>query len=194
MLKISKNKFSNDVEGEAFFIINNYDVIVSIANERGVVSEETIFFEREIQKVVQTYADGLLQKHFSFLCTFIKKYAKRGDEKDEKSSSNNQQPLKITGTPTCSADSVEKILKSFAEGEYWKKVLEVVDKEIKTKIANYERGMLIFQKLLSLIFEYYSCLIDIVQLHFKDLRSNQYFLPKSEISYAMKNLTFYADK
>jgi hypothetical protein len=188
--KIAEVKFTDKQQPheESFFLINNYDVLVSIGHERGVATEEVVkLFEREIQKIVQSYSTSLLKKHFSFLFNFVDKYATR-DEKD------TNQSLKIVNTPTCTAVSVEKIMKEFSEGDHWKKILEHIDKEIKTKIANYDRGLLIFQKLLTLIFEYYSCFNDIIQMHFKEVRSSSYFIPKSEISYAMKNLTFFTEE
>jgi hypothetical protein len=177
----------DDSHEDAFFQINNFDIVVSLGHERGVVNEETVkFFERELQKIVQSYSASLMKKHFSFLFNFVDKYAKRGTDEKE--------PLKITAAPNCTAESVEKIMRAFAENDHWKNILKIIDKEMKTKIANYERGLMIFQKLLALIFEYYSCFNDMVLIHFKDLRSSSYFIPKSEISYAMKNLTFYTEK
>lgn len=170
-----------DNQEKMLFLINNYDVILSVTTEREITnSQDTQHFESLLSGMIDKYVNAQLQKHFSSLLQFVKKHAVPDDETGA---------WQISAQPQCDAKVIEDILREFAESDYWKKRVEEINKEIMKSFHNFETGTVIFEKVLSSLFDYYACLSDVIGLYFKELRGNKYFIAKTELTYMMRNFT-----
>jgi hypothetical protein len=171
-----------DQQEKVLFLINNYDVILSVATERDITNTQDIqHFESLLTGMIDKYVNMQLQKHFGSLIQFVKKYAVPD---------TTTGVLQVSAQPQCEARVIEDLLREFAENDYWKKNVQEINKEIMKSFHNFENGTLISEKVLSCLFEHYACLTDIIGLYFKDLRSNKYFIAKTELTYHMRNFTF----
>lgn len=184
-----------DQQEKVLFLINNYDIILSVAAAAAAAttedaeakaeavqdiinSQDTQHFESLLSGMTDKYVNMQLQKHFSGLLQFIKKYSLPDAATGV---------LQVSAQPQCEPRVIEELLKDFAEDDYWKKQVETINKEIMKSFHNFETGTMVFQKVLSSLYEYYGCLLDIIGLYFKELRGNKYFITKTELTYMMKH-------
>lgn len=167
-----------DQQDKTLFLINNYDVILSVTAERNITSQDTHHFESLLSGMTDKYVTMQLQKHFSGLLQFIKKHAVPDA---------NTGALQVSVQPNCEPRVIEELLQGFAENDYWKKQVEEINTEIMKNFHNFENGTVIFQKVLSSLFDYYGCLLDIIGLYYKELRGNKYHITKTELTYMMRN-------
>jgi len=161
------------------FLINNYALIVTLVKEHSVSSVDTEHIEKLLDTEAEKYGEGQLIKYFSKLLTFVRAHSVK-----DKSG-------KVTITqPTCDAKTIEEILRSFTGDNYWKDSIDkIYTAGIMQNFPNFITGRMIFSKILTILYTHYSMLSDIITQHYKDLKSNKYYIPISEMRYKIKELT-----
>jgi len=165
-------------EGKLLFLINNYALINALVKEHNVASADTEHLEKLLDTEAEKYGEGQLIKYFSKLLTFVRAHSVK------------DKAGKVTPTqPTCEPKSVEEILRSFTENNYWKTSIENIHQTIMENFPDFLNGRTIFMKLLTSLFFHYSLLSDIITQYFKDLRSSKYYIPISDLRYKIKELT-----
>eukprot|EP01127_Copromyxa_protea_P001804 TRINITY_DN11717_c0_g1_i1.p1 TRINITY_DN11717_c0_g1~~TRINITY_DN11717_c0_g1_i1.p1 ORF type:complete len:752 (-),score=136.35 TRINITY_DN11717_c0_g1_i1:92-2152(-) len=175
---------SDQKQEKVLFLINNYDVILSVSSERCKSNtQDTQHFESLLVGLTDKYVNLQLQKHFNGIIQFVKKHAVPDGAAGE--------GLQISVQPTCEPRVIEDLLRGFAENDYWKNRIEDINKEIMKSFHNFETGTMIFQKVLSSLFEHYSCLLDIIgsNTQFRKLRDSKFYIPKTELTYMMRSFT-----
>jgi len=165
-------------DGKLLFLINNYALINTLIKEHNVISADTEHLEKLLDTESEKYAEGQLIKYFSRLLTFVRAHTVK------------DKAGKITPTqPTCAPQTIEEILRSFTENNYWKKSIENIHETIMENFPNFLNGRTIFMKLLTSLFFHYSMLSEIITQYYKDLRSSKYYIPISDLRYLIKELT-----
>ncbi|KDP43341.1 hypothetical protein JCGZ_25446 [Jatropha curcas] len=130
------------------FLINNYDMTISVLKEAGPEGGKIqLHFEELLKSNTALFVEELLLEHFSDLIKFVKT---RGSEDP---SSGSEKPITVA--------EVETIVKDFASR--WKAAIELMHKDVITSFSNFLCGMEILRAALTQLLLYYTRLSDCIK-------------------------------
>ena len=134
------NQFGNRKE-QLLFMINNYDVVMSIIIERTKEdSKESETFREQLKTRSDEFAEQILEQHFGVLIQWLKEAEKKLDKGDSESLKNEER-------------KVTQIIINF--GNEWKKSLDSINGEILSSFPNLKLGTGILQQCLTSLVQYY---------------------------------------
>lgn len=132
---------------QTVFLINNYDMTISILKGAGAEGGKLqMQFEDQLKSNINVFVEELLLEHFSNLIKFVKTRA------SEDMSSGNERP---------GVADVEPLVKDFASR--WKGAIELMHKDIITSFSNFLSGMDILKSALTQLLLYYTRLTECVK-------------------------------
>uniref|UniRef100_A0A0E0KF31 Vacuolar protein sorting-associated protein 52 A n=1 Tax=Oryza punctata TaxID=4537 RepID=A0A0E0KF31_ORYPU len=132
---------------QTVFLINNYDLTISILKEAGTEGGKAqVHFEEVLKSNIAVYVEELLLEHFSDLIKFVK----ARPSEDTASSSDK-----------ASVSDVEPLVKDFASR--WKAAIELMHKDVITSFSNFLCGMEILKAALTQLLLYYTRLTECVK-------------------------------
>ena len=128
------------------FLINNYDMMLSVLKERGVgEAGASIGDVRSFQSLLETntreFVEHTLQTVFKDLVLFVR-------EAEPLVEAGNLEQMSFYET------NIRKIAKNFAHN--WKKIVDNISKEVLQSFTNFREGGVIFQEILSQMLHYYN--------------------------------------
>lgn len=130
---------------QTIFLINNYDLVLSVLKEAGTDGGRTQQqFEELLKSSTTVFVEEELREHFGPLIAFVKTRA------GEDTGSSNAQPIRL--------EEVEPLVKDFAVR--WKTAIEVMHKDVITSFSNFVCGMEILRAALTQLLLYYTRLSD----------------------------------
>ncbi|KAH9626007.1 hypothetical protein KSS87_016820 [Heliosperma pusillum] len=133
---------------QSAFLINNYDMTVSVLKEADPHGGKVqIHFEEVLKSQTTIFVEVLLLEHFGDLIKFVKIRA----SEDPKSSS--EKPITVA--------DVEPLVKDF--GSRWKDAIELMHKDVITSFSNFLCGMEILRASLTQLLLYYTRLTECVK-------------------------------
>ncbi|KAJ4839401.1 Vacuolar protein sorting-associated protein 52 [Turnera subulata] len=160
---------------QTVFLINNYDMTISVLKEAGPDGGKIqLHFEDLLKSNTALFVEELLLEHFSDLIKFVKTracksmfsvnvheistdldYARKWPYLQvmcpaEEQSSSSEKPLSVS--------EVETIVKDFASR--WKAAIELMHKDVITSFSNFLCGMEILRAALTQLLLYYTRLTD----------------------------------
>eukprot|EP01129_Flabellula_baltica_P002281 TRINITY_DN12103_c0_g1_i1.p1 TRINITY_DN12103_c0_g1~~TRINITY_DN12103_c0_g1_i1.p1 ORF type:complete len:774 (+),score=157.05 TRINITY_DN12103_c0_g1_i1:16-2337(+) len=163
-----------DNERERYvLLINNYDLILSVAQERNIVSPETDSLDIHLRTYSTEYAKFEIEQKFKRLLTFTNKY-----------SVENGGNVDVT-KPDKSINYVEDIMKSFAENEYWKQSITEIYDTIMLTFSNFHNGMAVFGEVTRIIVNNYTTFLKIIQQFYPQLKVSQWFVSRKSLTYGI---------
>ncbi|KAA0037026.1 vacuolar protein sorting-associated protein 52 A [Cucumis melo var. makuwa] len=146
LIKLAKT-FSK-AKSQTVFLINNYDMTISVLKEAGPEGGKIlVHFENLLKSNTALFVAKLLAEHFSQLIKFVKT---RGSED---LSSNPDRPITVA--------EVEPLVKDFASR--WKAAIELMHKDVITSFSNFLCGMEILRAALTQLLLYYTRLSDCIK-------------------------------
>ncbi|PKA65339.1 hypothetical protein AXF42_Ash005672 [Apostasia shenzhenica] len=155
---------------QTVFLINNYDMTISILKEAGAEGGKMqMHFEDLLKSNIAIYVEELLFEHFSELIKFVKTRA------SEDSSSSVEKP---------SVSDAESLVKDFASR--WKNAIELMHKDVITSFSNFLCGMEILKAALTQLLLYYTRLSDSVKKIAGGSALNKDLVSISSILYEIK--------
>ncbi|CAN6324903.1 unnamed protein product [Urochloa humidicola] len=132
---------------QTIFLINNYDLTISILKEAGTEGGKAqLRFEEVLKSNISIYVEELLQEHFSDLIRFVK-----------------TRPAEETATSSeqVSIAEVEPLVKDFASR--YKAAIEQMHKDVITSFSNFLCGMEILRAAFAQLLLYYTRLTECVK-------------------------------
>lgn len=130
---------------QTIFLINNYDLVLSVLKEAGTDGGKTQQqFEELLKSSTTVFVEEELREHFGALIAFVKTRA------GEDNATSNAQPIRL--------EEVEPLVKDFAVR--WKTAIEVMHKDVITSFSNFVCGMEILRAALTQLLLYYTRLSD----------------------------------
>eukprot|EP00246_Nothoceros_aenigmaticus_P001290 TRINITY_DN11795_c0_g1_i1.p1 TRINITY_DN11795_c0_g1~~TRINITY_DN11795_c0_g1_i1.p1 ORF type:complete len:481 (-),score=95.18 TRINITY_DN11795_c0_g1_i1:38-1480(-) len=136
---------------QSIFLINNYDMVLTVMKEAGVEGGKTQQqFEEMLKSSTTVFVEEELKEHFQQMIQFVKTRA--GD-----SSSSSPSPSLAASQPITLQD-VEPLVKDFAKR--WKGAIELMHKDVITSFSNFLCGMEILRAALTQLLLYYTRLSD----------------------------------
>jgi len=162
-----------DKKDQCVFLINNYDLILSLVQNRGGVNaEEVAAFTAALNKwedvFVKLQQDQTphVQQIISFVEDISPLIAKDPSEENIKH-------------PKFNKDVIEALLKQFSH--HWRVGLAGWHADIPKYFTNFKIGTLLFQKAVDQMFSYYKQFVNIISKSFKALKTSKYFVSETEI-------------
>ena len=125
-----------DRKEQLIFVINNYDIILSIMSEKTHnESHEAEYFRHQFSARISEYVEEILQPYFGELIKFVKDSENEGTHKSQ--------------------DNVGRIITGF--NSRWKNSLDAINKEVffPGRFPNFKNGTEILQMALTQFVEYY---------------------------------------
>ncbi|XP_020702227.1 vacuolar protein sorting-associated protein 52 A isoform X1 [Dendrobium catenatum] len=155
---------------QTIFLINNYDMTISILKEAGAEGGKMqMHFEDLLKSNIAVYVEELLQEHFGEMIKFVKTRAY------EESSSSMEKS---------SVSDVEPLVKDFASR--WKNAIELMHRDVITSFSNFLCGMEILKAALTQLLLYYTRLSENVKKITGGSALNKDLVSISSILYEIK--------
>eukprot|EP01128_Nolandella_sp_AFSM9_P007406 TRINITY_DN4049_c0_g1_i1.p1 TRINITY_DN4049_c0_g1~~TRINITY_DN4049_c0_g1_i1.p1 ORF type:complete len:861 (+),score=164.43 TRINITY_DN4049_c0_g1_i1:44-2626(+) len=180
-LQALSQKFTNK-QHRLIFLINNYDLIVSLSVLKQVSSPSTEHFHQLLEKESNVYAEGQFNGYFQKLRKYLQ------SNTTEETETQTRRILTPAKSGNDGAEEVDEILRLFTQNDYWKESALSVASDIKSQFSNFTNGMGIYSNFLEKVFVSYDLLLDIINKHFKLLKDSQHYLPRTELKYAIRSL------
>jgi len=173
-----------DKKDQPIFLINNYDLILTIINERGVNAEEVEYFRRQMSRSIAVYVEDQFASYsyFGLVVAFSREVGPLVE------SSNNMEDI---SHPKFTKDVVESILREFSQS--WRNGILGMYNTVTKYFPNLKNGMQLFQIVLEKLFSYYRQFTTIILKCFKQLRSSKYFVAETEITYEIRKYNIIFD-
>lgn len=135
---------------QAAFLINNYDLIVSLLAERGARGEDSLHFEQLLDSIKATYVEEQLIVDHGRLIAYIKQ----------------TEPLLMQGVSVADAaradlGAMEHLLRSFHDT--WQAGIESINRDVMKSFANLKLGVEILKQVLTQLLLYYTRFLDLVK-------------------------------
>lgn len=133
---------------QTVFLINNYDMTISVLKEAGPEGGKIqLHFEELLKSNTAIFVEELLVEHFGDLIKFVKTRA------SEELTSTSERPITVA--------EVEPLVKDFASR--WKAAIELMHKDVITSFSNFLCGMEILRAALTQLLLYYTRLSDCIK-------------------------------
>ncbi|XP_061366393.1 vacuolar protein sorting-associated protein 52 A-like [Gastrolobium bilobum] len=146
LIKLAKNFLKPKLQ--TMFLINNYDMTITVLKEAGPEGGKIIMhFEELLKRNTTLFVEELLQEHFNDLIMFVRAKA------SEDPTSSPDKPITVA--------EVEPLVKDFASR--WKAAIELMHKDVITSFSNFLCGMEILRAALTQLLLYYTRLSDCIK-------------------------------
>ncbi|CAH8638311.1 unnamed protein product [Schistosoma mattheei] len=133
------------------FLINNYDLVISVLTEHGAAdSSEVVRCREAVAKHMTSYIDEALSPYFGCLISFVRDVEARSTSESHHLSKNQDE---VTQNIRSEEARVTRIVKGFNID--WKNSIEKIHDEIMMEFANFTLGTQIFQSLLAQLIQHY---------------------------------------
>lgn len=159
---------------QTVFLINNYDMTISVLKEAGPEGGKIQqHFEYLLKNNTSIFVEELLLEHFSDLIKFVKTRA-------------SEDPSSGSERPPVMASEVEPIVKDFASR--WKSAIELMHNDVITSFSNFLCGMDILRAALTQLLLYYTRLSDSMKRISGGTALNKDLVSISSIMYEVKKI------
>ncbi|VFR02824.1 unnamed protein product [Cuscuta campestris] len=160
---------------QTVFLINNYDMTISVLKEAGPEGGKIQqHFEDLLKNNTSIFVEELLLEHFSDLIKFVKSRA-------------SEDPSSGSERPPVMASEVEPIVKDFASR--WKSAIELMHNDVITSFSNFLCGMDILRAALTQLLLYYTRLSDSMKRISGGTALNKDLVSISSIMYEVKKFS-----
>ncbi|XP_047340854.1 vacuolar protein sorting-associated protein 52 A-like [Impatiens glandulifera] len=134
---------------QTVFLINNYDMTISVLKEAGPEGGKIqLHFEELLKSNTAIFVEELLLEHFSHIIKFVKTRAS-----EDMSPGGSEKPISIS--------EVEPLVKDF--GSRWKAAIELMHNDVIKSFSNFLCGMEILRAALTQLLLYYTRLSDCIK-------------------------------
>lgn len=143
-------------KGKMVFLINNYDQVLSLFQERRILSEETTRFEELLSQQREQFVEEELLVSFGRMIAFVQQTEAQmadGGGSAAGASSSSSSPVDTA--------LVETLVRDFAAS--WKSGIEQINHDVMEYFSNFRNGMEILKQVLTQLLLYYTRFQDIIR-------------------------------
>jgi len=140
------------VDSGLVFLVNNYDLVLTIFHERHLQRNATTGFEDLLRDQVQKFVESQLMRHFPDLVTFVKVTEPLVAEIDEASVRAQGQQQAVPARVDVA--KMEQVVRSFKRG--WRQETDRIHKFVMSSFHNFSNGMEILKQALTQLLLYYT--------------------------------------
>jgi len=138
-------------EAGLVFLVNNYDLVLSIFHERHLPRSATASFEQLLREQVQLFVENQLSRHFPDLVTFVKTTEPIVAHIDDAAA---RQSAAMGPPAGVNVQKMEQVVRGFSA--VWKTETERIHQYVMTSFSNFSNGMEILKQVLTQLLLYYT--------------------------------------
>jgi len=148
-------------ESGLVFLVNNYDLVLTVFHERHLPRSATAAFEDLLREQVALFVESQLMRHYPELITFVKNTEPAVADVDETAarSSGSQGP-----PPGVDVQKMEQVVRQFAQN--WKSSMDRIHQYVMVSFTNFSNGMEILKQVLTQLLLYYTRLQKVIHKSF----------------------------
>eukprot|EP00736_Rhodelphis_marinus_P002709 Rmarinus@m.14902 len=135
-----------DAKTKAIFLINNYDLILTVFGEKGIKSDDTIFFDELLEAQSTCFIEEELQHYFGGLIVVVK-------ELEPMVQSRKPQQVDLS--------KMEALVKDFASK--WQTAVDDWNANVLQSFSNFKLGMELLKKIITQLLLYYARFLDVLK-------------------------------
>lgn len=161
-----------DRRDQTVFLINNYDLILSLVKSRGVNAEDVAEFTVASAKAESAFVSLQFTSspHVTQLQAFVDEIGPLVERLEGNDNINH---------PKYTQDVAEAVLKQFSH--HWKEGVAQWSADIPLLFTNFKVGMQLFKKVVDSMFSYYKQFVNILGKSFRALKTSRHFVSETEI-------------
>eukprot|EP00026_Physarum_polycephalum_P001825 Phypoly_transcript_01828.p1 GENE.Phypoly_transcript_01828~~Phypoly_transcript_01828.p1 ORF type:complete len:905 (+),score=152.06 Phypoly_transcript_01828:389-3103(+) len=161
-----------DKRDQAVFLINNYDLILSLVKTRGVNAEDVAEFTTASTRAENVFVQMQFSSspHVAQLAAFVDELGPLVEQLDGNDNINH---------PKYTQDVAEAVLKQFSH--HWKEGVAQWSADIPLLFTNFKVGMQLFKKVVDNMFSYYKQFVHLLGKSFRTLKTSRHFISETEI-------------
>jgi hypothetical protein len=145
-------------ESSRVFLINNYDLVLSIFHERHLPRNATISFEDLQREQGAQFVESQLMRHYPELVKFVKQTEPLVADISEGAARSQGPP------PGVDVAKMEQVIKQF--GQNWKAAMDRIHQYVMTSFTNFSNGMEILKQVFTQLLLYYTRLQKVIHKSF----------------------------
>jgi len=148
-------------EGGLVFLVNNYDLVLTVFHERHLPRAATGIFEDLLRDQVQRFVESQLQRHYPELVMFVKTTEPAVANIDE---TNVRAQQGQSPPPGVDVQKMEQVVRNFAAN--WKRETDRIHQYVMVSFTNFSNGMEILKQVLTQLLLYYTRLQKVIRKAF----------------------------
>jgi len=148
-------------ESGLVFLVNNYDLVLTVFHERHLPRKATVEFEDALRDQVALFVENQLMRHYPDLITFVKSSEPKVAELDD-SRARTGPP------PGIDVQKMEQVVRQF--GRDWKTAMDRIHGYVMSSFQNFSNGMEILKQVLTQLLLYYTRLQKVIDKSFPQQR------------------------
>jgi hypothetical protein len=159
LLSTMANSNTLNKETSGVFLVNNYDLVLTVFHERHLPRNATVAFEDLLREQVALFVESQLMRHYPELVKYVKVAEPAVSDIDE----NAARPQ--SGPPAgVDVAKMEQVVKQFAQS--WKSAMDRIHQYVMTSFTNFSNGMEILKQVFTQLLLYYTRLQKIMHKSF----------------------------
>lgn len=148
-------------ESGLVFLVNNYDLVLTVFHERHLPRTATATFEDLLRDRVAHFVEAQLVRHYADLVAFVKHTEPAVADIDD-SAARARGPQGVP--PGVDVQKMEHVVHIFAQN--WKAAMERIHQNVMVSFTNFSNGMEILKQVLTQLLLYYTRLQKIIHKSF----------------------------
>jgi len=148
-------------ENGLVFLVNNYDLVLTVFHERHLPRNATAGFEDLLREQVQSFVESQLKRHFPELVLLVKNTEPIVADIDETSARAHGQQ---GPPPGVDVQKMEQVVRSFSRN--WKQETDRIHQYVMVSFTNFSNGMEILKQVLTQLLLYYTRLQKVIRKSF----------------------------
>lgn len=152
----------DSAESGLVFLVNNYDLVLTVFHERHLPVNATRGFEEFLNEQVSLFVENQLQRHFPELVAFVKT--------TEPAVADIEEPSARAGAgqagppPGVDVQKMEEVVRHFSRS--WKAAMDRIHQYVMQSFTNFQNGMVILKQVLTQLLLYYTRLQRVIHKSF----------------------------
>lgn len=164
LLQLMSAKLDGQENG-LVFLVNNYDLVLTVFHERHLPRSATAQFEDLLRHQVALFVENQLMRHYPDLVTFVKSTEPAVADIDEAAARNSGQQGPPSGVDV---QKMEQVVRQFSGN--WKPSMDRIHHYVMASFTNFSNGMVILKQVLTQLLLYYTRLQKIIDKSFSQQR------------------------
>jgi len=160
-LLLAMSKKLDSGESGLVFLVNNYDLVLTVFHERHLPRSATANFEDLLNQHVQKFVEAQLMRHYPDLVTFVKITEPAVANIDEGSARVREQK---EPPPGVDVKRMEQVVRHFSQN--WKSAMDKIHQYVMVSFTNFSNGMEILKQVLTQLLLYYTRLQKVISKSF----------------------------
>eukprot|EP00930_Biecheleria_cincta_P006879 TRINITY_DN107972_c0_g1_i1.p1 TRINITY_DN107972_c0_g1~~TRINITY_DN107972_c0_g1_i1.p1 ORF type:complete len:722 (-),score=142.99 TRINITY_DN107972_c0_g1_i1:197-2341(-) len=162
LLRSMAARLDGGAESGLVFLVNNYDLVLTVFHERHLPRTATQGFEDLLGEQQQHFVEKQLMRHYPDLVTFVKNtepaVANIGEANMPRGQPSQSPPAGVD------VQKMEQVVRNFAAN--WKRETDRIHQYVLTSFSNLSNGMEILKKVLTQLLLYYTRLQKVIHKAF----------------------------